>query len=59
MTQAALSRATWAYEIVDTAWLLLSKILRAMTERQEAGYPVHARITAVSGYSADAISDWP
>jgi hypothetical protein len=84
----------------DTAWLLHNKILRAMTEREEAyllrgkiqmddpylggelpggkpglgsenkipivaavslneaGHPIHARITAVSGFSSEAISDW-
>jgi transposase-like protein len=84
----------------DTAWLLHNKILRAMTERDEAyllrgkiqmddaylggelsggragrgsenkipivaavslneaGHPVHARITSVSGFSSEAISDW-
>jgi hypothetical protein len=24
----------------------------------EAGHPIHARITAVSGFSSEAISDW-
>jgi len=84
----------------DTAWLLHNKILRAMTEREEAyllrgkiqiddsylggelpggkpgrgsenkipivaavslneaGHPIHARITAVSGFSSGAIADW-
>lgn len=84
----------------DTAWLLHNKILRAMTEREEAyllrgkiqmddaylggertggkvglgsenkipivaaislneaGHPIHARITAVSGFCSEAISDW-
>jgi len=84
----------------DTAWLLHNKILRAMTEREEAyvlrgkiqmddaylggerpggkagrgsenkipivaavslneaGHPIHARITAVSGFSSEAIADW-
>ena len=84
----------------DTAWLLHNKILRAMTEREEAyllrgkiqiddsylggelpggkagrgsenkipivaavslneaGHPIHVRITAVSGFSTEAISDW-
>ena len=84
----------------DTAWLLHNKILRAMTEREEAyllrgkiqiddsylggelpggkagrgsenkipivaavslneaGHPIHVRITAVSGFSSEAISDW-
>jgi hypothetical protein len=84
----------------DTAWLLHNKILRAMTEREEAyllrgkiqmddaylggelpggkagrgsenkipivaavslneaGHPIHARITAVSGLSSEEISDW-
>ncbi len=83
----------------DKAWLLHNKILRAMTEREEAyllrgkvqmddvylggertggmagrgsenkipivaavslneaGHPIHARITAVSGFSSEAISD--
>ena len=84
----------------DTAWLLHNKILRAMSEREEAyllrgkiqmddsylggehpggkagrgsenkipiiaavslneaGHPIHARITAVSGFSSEAIADW-
>ena len=84
----------------DTAWLLHNKILRAMSDRDdayvlrgkiqiddsylggelpggkagrgsenkipivaavslnEAGHPIHARITAVSGFSSEAISDW-
>ena len=84
----------------DTAWLLHNKILRAMTDREEAyllrgkiqiddsylggelpggkpgrgsenkipivaavslneaGHPIHARITAVSGFSSGAIADW-
>jgi len=84
----------------DTAWLLHNKILRAMTEREEAyllrgkiqmddaylggerpgsragrgsetkipivaavslneaGHPIYSRITAVSGFSSEAISDW-
>jgi len=84
----------------DTAWLLHNKILRAMTEREEAylllgkiqmddaylggertggkvgrgsenkipivaaislneaGHPIHARITAVSGFCSEAISEW-
>ena len=84
----------------DTAWLLHNKILRAMTEREEAcllreksqidnaylggerpdgkagrgsenkipivaavslneaGHPIHARITAVSGFSSEAIYEW-
>ena len=83
----------------DTAWLLHNKILRAMTEREEANllrrkiqiddsylsgklpggktgrgsenkipivaaislneacHPIHVRITAVSGFSSEAISD--
>ena len=84
----------------DTAWLLHNKILRAMTEREEAyvlrgkiqiddaylggerpggkagrgsenkipivaavslneaGHPIHARISAVSSFSSEAIADW-
>jgi len=84
----------------DTAWLLHSKILRAMAEREEgyllrgkiqldnaylggdrtggkagrgsenkipivaavslneAGHPIHARITALSCFSSEAIADW-
>ena len=84
----------------DTAWLLHNKILRAMTEREEAyvlrgkiqmddaylggerpggkagrgsenkipivaalslneaGHPIHARISVVSGFSSEAIADW-
>jgi hypothetical protein len=84
----------------DTTWLLHTKILRTMTEREEAyllrgkiqmddaylggklsggnsgrdsvnkipiiaadtlneaGDPIHARITAVSDFSSEAISDW-
>jgi transposase-like protein len=84
----------------DTAWLLHNKILRAMSEREEAyllrgkiqmddsylggehpggkagrgsenkipiiaavslneaGHPIHARVTAVSGFSSEAIADW-
>jgi hypothetical protein len=83
-----------------TAWLLHNKILRAMTEREEAymlrgkiqmddaylggerpggktgrgsenkipivaaislneaGHPIYSRITAVSGFSSEAISEW-
>ena len=25
---------------------------------KEAGYPIHVRITAVTGFSSEAISDW-
>jgi hypothetical protein len=84
----------------DRAWLMHKKILRAMSEREEAyllrgkiqmddsylggerasgkagrgsknkvpvvavfslneaGHPIHARITAVSGFSSEAIADW-
>ena len=84
----------------DTAWLLHNKILRAMTEQEEAyllqgniqmddaylggerlggkasrgsenkvpivagislneaGHPLHAIITAVAGFSSEAIGDW-
>lgn len=30
----------------------------AAVSLNEAGYPIHARITALSGFSSDAIADW-
>ena len=30
----------------------------AAVSLNEAGHPIHARITAVSGFSSEAISDW-
>jgi transposase-like protein len=72
----------------DTAWLLHNKVLRAMSEREdaylggelnggkagrgsenkipivaavslnEAGHPIHVKMTPVSGFSSDAVGAW-
>jgi hypothetical protein len=72
----------------DTAWLLHNKILRAMSDRDdaylggertggkvgrgsenkisivaaislnEAGHPIHAKITSVAGFSSEAVGAW-
>jgi hypothetical protein len=43
----------------EEAYLLRGKIqIDAAVSLNEAGHPIHIRLTAVSGFSSEAISDW-